>query len=308
MHIGLDLWAQNTTWPALRDAAVFADRLGYDSLWTWDHFYAIAGPADRPNHEGWQILPAWAAITERAKIGMLVTGITHRHPAILAKMAITLDHISNGRAILGIGAAWNELEHGAYGMALGTRKERSDRFAEATRLIRALLTRGRVSFEGRYYQLKDARADPPPVQKKLPILIGGGGEQRTLRTTARYADMWHGYGSPEQIAQKMEILRGHCADVGRDPSEIRVFGGGQLIVRDDQRGIDARLREMEEAHGGWRPAAPTAGTAEAVAQRLAAYARAGVHGFIVGMGHPFDRETIERVAGEVRPRLAQLLD
>ena len=187
MDLGVNLWPQNTTWQALREHALLADRLRFDSLWVWDHFYSINGDLHRPNLEGWQIQAAYAAITKNVRIGCLVSGITHRHPAVLANMATTLDNISDGRAILGIGAAWNALEHNAYGIDLGTPAERSNRFAEATKIIRQLVDGKRVSFSGKYYELVNAEVLVRPVQKRLPILIGGGGEQRTLRTGRQLA-------------------------------------------------------------------------------------------------------------------------
>ena len=159
MRLGINLWPQNTTWQALREHALLADRLGFDSLWVWDHFYSINGDLHRPNLEGWQLQAAYAAITKNVRIGCLVSGITHRHPAVLANMATTLDNISGGRAILGIGAAWNALEHNAYGIDLGTPAERSNRFAEATKIIRQLVDGKRVTFSGTYYELKSS-CDP----------------------------------------------------------------------------------------------------------------------------------------------------
>src|SRR6266849_6704875 len=233
MKLGFQLWPQNTSWPAMRDAAQLADRIGIDSVWTWDHFYALSGEEERPNFEAWTILSALAAVTQRVRVGAMVSGVTYRHPAVVANMAATLDQVSNGRAICGIGAAWNRTEHRAYGIDLGTPGERSRRFAEAAKIIRALLDGERVTYKGKYYTLKEAVLNTRPVQERLRIMIGGGGEQKTLRTTARYADMWHGFGTPEVIARKIEILRGHCANVGRDPAAITIFGGRAICVRED---------------------------------------------------------------------------
>ncbi len=147
----------------MRDAAQLADRVGIDSVWTWDHFYALAGEEERPNFDAWQILPALAAVTERVKLGALVSGITYRHPAVLANMAATLDQISNGRAILGTGAAWNQTEHRAYGIDLGTPGERSRRFAEGAKIVRALLDGERITYAGKYYTLKNAVLNTRPV-------------------------------------------------------------------------------------------------------------------------------------------------
>lgn len=197
VHLGVQVHPDHTTWPAMREIGLVADRLGYDSLWTWDHFVPLRGDHVGPTFEGWQILAAWGAITERVRIGTLVSGVTYRHPALVAKMAATLDHITNGRAILGIGGAWHEREHRMYGMDFDTPGVRLRKLDEACRLMRSLLDNERTTFHGKYYTITDARAEPKPVQRKLPIMIGGGGERKTLRSTARWADMWHGFGTPE---------------------------------------------------------------------------------------------------------------
>lgn len=308
VHLGISLWPQSTSWASLRDAGLVAERAGLDSLYTWDHFYAIVGDPYAPNLEGWQVLPAWGALTERIKIGMLVTGITYRHPAVLVKMATALDHITSGRAILGIGAAWNELEHRAYGITLGDRKIRSDRFEEAAEICRSMLDRPQTTFSGTYYKLTDAANEPRPIQERLPILIGGGGETRTLRTTAQYADMWHGFGTVDQVAHKIEVLRQHCARVKRDPREILALGGGWVVVRDHPDDAMAYLERVAQHQGVERPIPRATGDPDTVARTLAEYARAGAGGFILSGAEPFDHETIERVGREVRPRLMRLLD
>ena len=307
MHLGINLWPQNTTWPSMRERAVLADRLGFDSLWVWDHFYSIAGDTHRPNFEGWQIQAAYAAITQHVKIGCLVSSITHRHPAVLANMATTLDNISSGRAILGIGAGWNALEHNAYGIDLGTPRERSDRFAEGAKIIRQLVDGKRVTFSGKYYELVNAEVLVRPVQQRLPILIGGGGEQRTLRTAARYADLWHAFESPEVMARKIAILRKHCEDVGRDPGEIEPIGGSWVVVRDDPATAKEQLARVAEQHGMSAPPSAIIGGPDEVAEKITAHWRAGVKGFIVRFAEPFDDESIERLAKEVRPRLKELV-
>ena len=307
MDLGINLWPQNTTWQALREHALLADRLEFDSLWVWDHFYSINGDLHRPNLEGWQVQAAYAAITKNVRIGCLVSGITHRHPAVLANMATTLDNISDGRAILGIGAAWNALEHNAYGIDLGTPAERSNRFAEATKIIRQLVDGKRVTFSGKYYELVNAEVLVRPVQKRLPILIGGGGEKRTLRTTARYADMWHSFEIPDVMAHKIAVLRQHCAEVGRDPAEIEPIGGSWVVIRDDPAKARAFLQRIAEHHGMSAPPTAIVGGPDQVAEKIAEYARVGVTGFIVRFADPFDAESIERLATEVRPRLQKIL-
>src|SRR5947199_9084025 len=281
MKLGFQLWPQNTTWPAMRDAALLADRIGIDSVWTWDHFYALSGEEERPNFEAWTILSAFAAVTQRVRLGAMVSGVTYRHPAVIANIVATLDQVSNGRAICGISAAWNQTEHKAYGIDLGTPGERSRRFAEAAKVIRALLDGERVTYKGKYYTLKNAVLNTRPVQKRLPIMIGGAGEQKTLRTTAKYADMWHTFGPPEQMTRKIEILRQHCADVGRDPSAIEVWGGQWVCVRDDEEDARQVLDDVAaHQHGMSRPNAIT-GNPEQVAARMKEFWDAGVRGFIV---------------------------
>jgi F420-dependent oxidoreductase-like protein len=214
---------QHTTWADMLAVWREADQIElYESGWTFDHFYPIRGDVTGPCLEGWVTLTALAQATTRVRLGNLVSGIHYRHPALLANMAATLDIISGGRLELGIGAGWNELESGAYGMELGTPAERSDRFEEACEVLVGLLTQETTTFAGKYYQLNEARCEPKPVQAPHPpICIGGGGEKRTLRTTAKYAQHWNfAGGTPEEFAHKREVLYQHCADIGRDPAEI----------------------------------------------------------------------------------------
>jgi F420-dependent oxidoreductase-like protein len=194
----------------------------YESGWTFDHFYPIFSDSTGPCLEGWTTLTALAQATKRLRVGVLVTGIHYRHPAVLANMAAAVDIVSNGRLELGIGAGWNEEESGAYGVELGSIKERFDRFEEACEVLISLLSQDTTSFDGRFYQLKDARNEPKGPQKPHPpICIGGSGEKRTLRITAKYADHWNfAGGTPEEFARKRDVLASHCADIGRDPKEI----------------------------------------------------------------------------------------
>ena len=304
---GLQLHPQYTTWDEMRDAALLAEQAGWDVLLTWDHFVPLMGDVTGPNLEGWQILAAFAAITKKAKIGMLVTGNTYRHPAVLANMATTLDGISNGRAVLGIGAAWNEHEHKMYGIDFDTAPIRLAKLREATRIIRALLDEGKVSYQGKYYQLENATLGTRPIQKRLPILVGGGGEQVTLKITARYADWWHGFGTADIIKHKLEVLKKHCLDVGRDYNEIAPTAGGSILVRDDLNDIDKRMREVATRNKVEAPNRPAvAGKPEDIAKLLLGYHKLGVKGFLFGMSPPYDRETIERTMTEVKPRFLEL--
>lgn len=313
MHFGVLLWPQSTTWPALLETARLADELGYDSVWTWDHLLPVYGPREGDYFESWQLLAAWGALTENVRVGTLVSAATLRSPALLAKMAVTLDHITGGRAILGLGAAWMEAEHAAFGIAFGSPAVRLHRLEEAALIVRSLLDEPRTTFEGRHFRIVDAPAEPKPIQRRLPLLIGGTGERRTLRIVARYADIWHHqFTAPETFATKVEVLRRHCAEIGRDPGEILPMTGAYVLVHDGPDLAEAierwgealaRTHRTDRARFG----VPIAGGPDIVAERIAAYWRAGARGFVLGMGSPFDHETLRRVATEVRPRLEALI-
>jgi F420-dependent oxidoreductase-like protein len=214
---------QHTTWSEMLAVWQAADDIEvFESGWTFDHFYPIFSDSTGPCLEGWTTLIALAQATRRVRLGTLVTGIHYRHPAVLANMAAALDIISGGRLELGIGAGWNEQESGAYGIDLGTPRQRSDRLEEACQVLIGLLSQETTTFKGEYYQLEDARNEPKGVQRPHPpICIGGSGEQRTLRTAARFAQHWNFVGgTPEQFAQKRDVLFAHCQDIGRNPEEI----------------------------------------------------------------------------------------
>jgi F420-dependent oxidoreductase-like protein len=223
MRFGFKTSPQNTEWADMLAVWQAADEMEiFESGWVFDHFYPIFSDSTGPCLEGWSTLTALAQATKRLRLGNLVSGIHYRHPAVLANMVATIDIISGGRLELGIGAGWNEEESGAYGIELGTPRERSDRFEEACEVLVGLLTQETTTFDGKYYQLKDARNEPKgPQRPHPPICIGGSGEKRTLRTVAKYAQHWNfGAGTPEEFARKVGILHGHCADIGRDPKEI----------------------------------------------------------------------------------------
>ena len=214
---------QHTTWADMLAVWQAADDIEiFESGWTFDHFYPIFSDTAGPCLEGWTTLVALAQATRRVRLGTLVTGIHYRHPAVLANMVSTLDIISGGRLELGIGAGWNEQESGAYGMELGTPRQRSDRLEEACEVLVGLLSSEATTFQGEYYQLTGARNEPKGVQRPHPpICIGGSGERRTLRTAARFSQHWNFVGgTPEQFARKREVLHAHCRDIGRDPAEI----------------------------------------------------------------------------------------
>ncbi|HEV8403592.1 MAG TPA: LLM class flavin-dependent oxidoreductase, partial [Candidatus Limnocylindrales bacterium] len=236
VKLGILLWSQAATWDEMLDAAKLVDRLGYAHLWTWDHIYAIFGDPYQPIFEGWSLLNAWARETDRARLGLLVGANTFRNPGIVAKTVTTLDHASGGRAILGIGGAWMEPEHTAHGIDFGSGfGQRLDWLDESVGAMRRLLDGESVtSGPGGHYSFDDARQSPLPVQSRLPIMIGGSGEKKTLRTVARYADMWNAMGPLELMAHKIDVLREHCAAVGRDIAEIEFTLGIKATIRDTE--------------------------------------------------------------------------
>lgn len=205
-----------------------------EHAWLFDHFFPINGDPTGPCLEGWTVLSAFAAATQRVRLGLMVTGNTYRHPAVLAKIAATVDVISNGRLDFGIGAGWNELEHESFGIPLYKPGERLRRLGEACELIKRMWTEEAATFEGQYYQIKNAYCNPKPVQKPYPpFVIGGGGEKLTLRIVAQYASIWNmAGGTPEDLRHKNAVLDEHCAAIGRDPHEIQRSIQSRVNVND----------------------------------------------------------------------------
>jgi F420-dependent oxidoreductase-like protein len=231
---------QNTTWDDMLAVWRAADQIDvYESGWTFDHFYPIFSDPTGPCLEGWTTLTALAQATTRLRLGTLVTGIHHRHPAVLANMAAALDIISGGRLELGIGAGWNEEESAAYGIELGSLTERFDRFEEACQVLIGLLSQETTDFDGRFFRLTAARNEPKgPQRPHPPICIGGNGEKRTLRITAKYADHWNFVGgTPAEFARKRDVLKAHCADVGRNPKDIMLSAHIRLSPERGHRGV-----------------------------------------------------------------------
>ena len=275
MRYAIKTSPQHTTWPAMLDVWRAADDIDlFESAWNFDHFYPIfSDDSHGPCLEAWTMLGAMAQATSRLRIGVLVTGVVYRHPAVLANMAATVDVISGGRLEFGIGAGWNEEECGAYGIELGTLSERFDRFDEATEVMVSLLTNRTTDFSGKYFHLTDAYCEPKPVQQPHPpIVIGGTGEKRTLRTAARWAQHWnYPGGTVEEWLRKRDVLHRHCADVGRDPSEIttsvhvRLTDAGPAAAAEEahrwaEAGMDLGIVTLPVPH--------TAGVVEPLAQAL----------------------------------------
>lgn len=306
LKFGVQTPPQHTDWPSLRDAWRLVDSLGYDSAWVFDHFVPIFSDPTGPCLEGWTLLAALGAETRSVEVGVLVTGNTYRHPAVLAKMAATVDHTTGGRLLFGIGAAWFETEHRMYGIPFPPVGERVSRLGEALEVIRRLWTEAEASFEGRFYRLDKARCEPKPVQRPHPpIMIGGGGEKRMLRLVARHADMWNWFGPVDDFRRKIAILRDHCAAVGRDPAAIEITWAGAAKVLPAGGDRRAALETIAKAWGQTPDEVDgrsLVGTADRVAERVRAYADLGVRHLILSTVGGFDAESITRFAQEVAPR------
>lgn len=278
MRVSFKTRPQHAGWEPMRDFWQAADQIDlYSAGWTFDHFYPIFSDPTGPCFEGWTMLSYLAALTSRIRLGVLVTGNTHRHPAVLANMAATLDVASGGRLEIGLGAGWSEQEHHAYGIQLPPWQERFDRLEEACVVIDSLLTQERTTFEGHHYRLDDAMCEPKPLQKpRPPLVIGGKGEKRTLRIAAQWADQWNfPNGEPDELRHKIEVLHAHCADLGRDPAEIEV---------------------SVKAEADIEPAA--------FADLAAAYREAGAQHIIAHFPAPHDPEVLEAVAVCLAPVVA----
>jgi alkanesulfonate monooxygenase SsuD/methylene tetrahydromethanopterin reductase-like flavin-dependent oxidoreductase (luciferase family) len=313
VKLGINLWSQASDWPTYLAAGRRADDLGYDTLWTWDHLYAIFGDPHQPIFEGYTALAALAQATDRIRLGLFVGANTFRNPGLAAKAITTIDHISDGRAIAGIGGAWFELEHQAFGLDFGSGfGQRLDWLAEAAPAMRAMFDGTPVtSPAGGRYAFDDLRLDPLPVQPHLPIMIGGGGERKTLRIVAQWADMWNVFGTPETVAAKDEILRAHCADVGRDSSEIERTLGCKVTIRSSEAEAERVRRSLLEHNrtpmsrvegdvSFWT------GTPEQIAETMTSYIRVGFEHFIVELPAPYDVETMESLVNVVRPMVDQV--
>jgi len=278
LRFGVQVVPQHTTYAEILQTWREVDELGFDTAFLFDHFIPISADPNGPCFEGWTLLSALAAQSKRVKVGLLVTGNTYRNPALVAKMAATVDHVSNGRAILGIGAAWFEAEHTAYGIPFFTPSERAKRLGEAVTVIKLLLSQPKSTFNGKFYQLKDAPCEPKPVQKHLPLLIGGVGPKRVQPLAARHADIWHffpGNEDPQEAKRMCESFDQLCQKVKRDPATV-------------EKSLSLRPSQL-------------AGSSKEVASHVQALADVGVRHFIISLSPPFDHALLQRFAKEVIP-------
>jgi F420-dependent oxidoreductase-like protein len=317
--VRLGLQIPNFTYPGVPEAQLFeriseiattAEDVGFDSVWVMDHLYQIAmiGPPENAMLEAYTLLGALAARTSRARLGTMVSGVTYRNPALLAKIVTTLDVISSGRAILGIGAAWNEQEHDGYGFDFFTARERFERLTEAVQIARLMFTEERPSFEGRYYTIHEALNVPRPVTPGgPPILVGGSGEKWTLRLVAERADACNLFGDVETIRHKISVIERHCAEIGRDPTEITKTRLGSLVIGATDAEAEAKLpafaagRNMDVQRAR---AFATVGGPEAVAEQAQAFLDAGLDGLLFNMLDAHEIEPVRLAGAALSPLFA----
>lgn len=309
LTFGLQLWNQVFTWPDTVTAVRRAESLGYEQLWTWEHALAVSGEHDQNTYDAYTLLTAWSQSTSTARLGVLTGANTFWNPALLAKKVITLDHVSGGRAILGIGAGWFEPEHRMYGIEFGSGF--GDRLAwldESAGILRRLLDGESVtSSEGDHYAMADARLYPLPVQDHLPILVGGGGERKTLRTVARYADIWNWVALEDldRMRRKHAVFEQRCEEIGRDPASIERSAFLSPVVRSTDAEAMRFFRTQMEANrlddsvlGDDDIYVTTPGR---LTELMVAWKEIGVTSFVIQTAAPFDGETAERIATEIRP-------
>ena len=296
MLVGVHTGLQNTSIAELQGLWRRIEELGFDWISIWDHFYAADASGNPHSLESVVSHAALAAATTRVRCGSLVYSAGYRHPAVLANAMATLDQLANGRVTLGLGAGWLRPEYDVHGIPFGTPGERLRMLDESIRCIRGLLTEPVTDFDGEHFTLRGAKCEPKPVQARLPIWVGGGGERVTLRIAAQHADGWNvPFVSPEEWARKSSVLTEHCERAGRDPGEVaRTVNVGMAFTEDALREQFGRLAEHV------RPGVLT-GSVQQVVDHVGAYARAGASQVNVAMRAPFDREGLERFADEVLP-------
>lgn len=307
IEFGVQFLPQDVSWEEWRDAWVQADGLGFDSLWSYDHVHAPRGAADRPCFEGWVGMAGLAALTRQARVGMLVSAVLFRNPALLVKMATTVDHITGGKSILGLGAGWQVSEHEAYGWGFPTPGERVSRLAESLQVTRAMWNGPpgeAASFEGTYYRLEGAYNNPPPLQKPHPPIMVAGGGPRIVRLVAHYADMWDCWPPLSDAAGRYEILRQECEAIGRPADQIVRSLSVDYLYEPDPRRLKERLEDMVRRQDR-DPAVVRgrllAGGSQEIIDQIGGYVDGGIRQLILHVGSPYDLEGVERFAHDVMP-------
>ncbi len=290
-------------WDKAVEVAQLAERLGYDSIWVYDHFLNVPRPAHEAVFECWTTMAAISQLTSTVRLGQMVGCNSYRSPGLLAKITSTLDVISGGRLDWGIGAGWYELEYRGYGYPFPKPKDRIGMLRETVEIVTQMWSQAETTYKGEHYELSRANCDPKPLQAPHPpIWIGGGGEQLTLRVVARLADCSNFGGGPEQWAHKRDVLRAHCADLGRDPDEIRMTWSPEVFIRSTEAEVAAAGSRSVwgEAAATWR-AGNLVGTPEQVAEKVRTYVDLGCRGFIPWCADYPDTESLELFATEVMP-------
>jgi F420-dependent oxidoreductase-like protein len=301
LHFGVTLPQFGATWSHAREIAHAADEAGFDSVWAVDHLVGIPDESE-PVLEAWTEIAAVAAVTRRVRLGHLVLCVSYRPPALLAKMAATLDVISGGRLILGLGAGWHQQEYAEYGYDFPPIATRLAQLGETLTILRRLWSEERTTLVGRHFAVRDAACNPKPAQPRLPILVGGGGEKVLLRHVARHADLWNNLGAYHaDVAHKREVLARHCRALGRDPAEILVTQQTLAAIATDRTKAARRTRELFDTLG-FLDAAPDlalTGTPDEIRTRVERNRALGVQGFVMGFGRRPDPEDVRLFGREV---------
>ena len=310
LRLGVQPLTYGLTWAESLRAAHVVDDLGFDYLWGHDHLFSTGGNPFQPFFEGWTTLAAWAAVTSRVRLGLLVGANPFRNPGVVAKMAATVDHVSGGRFLLGLGAGNRALEVTAHGMEAGRSVgERLDWLDESLRVVRGLLDGRTVDHQSAHYRFEGAHHAPQPVQARVPFVVGSAGEKKGLRIVARHADIWQMWLAMDDVAlfqHKRTVMHEHCRAIGRDPATIEHMIGGKLVIRATAEAARAAFDDQVRVHG-WTDPMQTqtawTGTSHDIAAAVLAFRAAGAQSFSPSIAAPLDLETIERLASEVRPIL-----
>jgi alkanesulfonate monooxygenase SsuD/methylene tetrahydromethanopterin reductase-like flavin-dependent oxidoreductase (luciferase family) len=310
VKVGFRTAPQKTTWAEMEKVWRWADTAGFDSGWLWDHIIALHGNLDDDHFEGWTALAALGAVTENLQLGHIVTANTLRHPALLAKMAATVDHVTDGRLVVGIGTGYYAEEHDRYGIPLPDKVTRAAMLLESIEVLKGLWAPGRLTFAGEHYRITDAPASPKPVNGDIPLLLGGAGE-RMLKATARWADLWNlpdgQYGiDEERFTRKLATVRANCEEIGRDPAEIEMQFALVVICDPDPREVERRF-EAWRAYRRWDEATALRhaiiGSPEQVAGQLLRWEELGLQHFVISVVHGTNHDQLERIAAEVLPHV-----
>jgi F420-dependent oxidoreductase-like protein len=299
----VDVEGDAEKWNVAVDVALRAEQLGFHSIWVYDHFHNVPRPAHEAVFECWTTMAAISQRTSRIRLGQMVGCNSYRNPGLLAKITSTLDVISGGRLEWGIGAGWYENEYRGYGFEFPKPKDRIGMLRESVEIVKSMWTNAETTYDGKYYKTVRANCDPKPLQKPTPpVWIGGGGEQLTLRVVAEHADCSNFGGKPDEWAHKREILKGHCAAVGRDEAEIRKTWSPEVFIRSTEKELAERTKGglWGDSVENWRDN-NLVGTPEQVAEKVATYVGLGCSGFIPWCADYPDTETMELLAAKVMP-------